>query len=280
MSNLTRAKSFEFHARARVALFAGVILMEHSSHLHPEFGLLSPTRRLRRELRTGVSSLLFGGIAGAICVSSVVAFRHSDRSAIEIAEVPHATEGELDRGLNVDTRAASSESHAGTAARLQPSPEVSVQRSRDTSAPAVAPESDVAPKPRVVRIRHAIDNPAIARLPLGRSEAPASPPADVPESTQASSAPRDNTEVPAVAPEKAGVRSSPREASLIPKKKVQKTARDASPPRDDARDSFRHDTRRDEWRARPDVNGGRRLADRAWAREARSSFPGFWDWSR
>jgi len=264
--------------------------MEHSSHLHPEFGLLSPTRRLRRELRIGVSSLLFGGIAGAMCVSAVVAFRHSDRSAIEMAEVPHATvsydvakEGEPDRGLSVDTRAASFGNHAGTAARLQPSPEVSVQRSSVTSAPAVAPESDVAPKPRMVRIRKAIDSPAIARLPLGRSEAPASPPADVPESTQASSAPRDNTEVPAVAPEKAGVRSSPREAvpnSLTPKKKVQKTVRNASPRRDDARDSVWHHDRRDEWRARPDVNDGRPVADRAWAREARSSFPGFWDWSR
>jgi hypothetical protein len=110
--------------------------MEHSRHLHPEFGLLSPTRRMRRELRIGVSSLLLGAIAGAMCVSGVVAFRHSDRSAIEIAEAPRATvsydvaleESELLWGLSVDTRAASSESHAGTAARLEPSSEVSVQR--------------------------------------------------------------------------------------------------------------------------------------------------------
>ena len=173
--------------------------MEHSSHLHPEFGLLSPTPRLRRELRIAASSLLFGGIAGALCVSGVVALRHSDRAAMEIAEASRATvsrdaasqESEPGSGPSTDaraansadTRAASSENQAGTAARPQASAEMSAQRASETSAPAAAPDSAVAPKPRMVRIRKAIDSPAIARLPLGRSEAPAaaSPPADTPE---------------------------------------------------------------------------------------------------
>jgi hypothetical protein len=234
--------------------------MEHSSHLHPEFGLLSPTPRLRRELRIAVSSLLFGGIAGALCVSGVIALRHSDRASMEIAEAPRATasreaasqESELGTGLSADTRAASSESHAGTAARPQASADVPAQSS-ETSAPASA----IAPQPRMVRIRKAVDSPAIARLPLGRSEAPAAaaPPADTPESTQASNAAPAGSDVPAAAPEKAGVRPGAREAvanSSPPKQKVQKTVRTASSRRDDIEsDSFWRGERTDDWSTRP-----------------------------
>jgi len=191
--------------------------MEHSSHLHPEFGLLSPTPRLRRELRIAAISLLFGGIAGALCVSGVVALRHSDRAATEIAEGPHATASQeaasqaIERGSgpSADARAVSPERSAGTAPRPQASADVPAQSS-ETSAPASA----IAPQPRMVRIRKAVDSPAIARLPLGRSEAPAaaSPPADTPESTQASNAVPAGSDVPAAAPEKAGVRPGGREA--------------------------------------------------------------------
>jgi hypothetical protein len=43
----------------------------HSDHyLHPEFGCLSPTRRLRRELRTAFFSVLFGiGIGAAATIA-------------------------------------------------------------------------------------------------------------------------------------------------------------------------------------------------------------------
>jgi len=327
--------------------------MEHSSHLHPEFGLISPTPRLRRELRIAASSLLFGGIAGALCVSGVIAFRHSDRASMEIAEAPTATasqkaafqESESRGDPSTDGRAASPETHAGTAARPQASAGVSVQKPSETS----APESGVGPKPRMVRIRKAVDSPAIARLPLGRSDAhaAAAPPADMPESTQGSNAAPAGSDVPAAAPEKAGVRPGVREAvanSSPPKKKVQKTVRIASSRRDDIeRDSFWRGERTNDWSTRPaapasaDVPGAtpdkvvtqtgaregvvdsspskpvrnassrrndasnsfwrddrqedwnaraagandtRNPAGRANAREAASSFRGFWDWSR
>jgi hypothetical protein len=242
--------------------------MEHSTHLHPEFGLLSPTPRLRRELRIAASSLLFGSIAGALCVSGVIAVRHSDRAAMEIAEAPRATaspdvtsrESEPGSGpstdaraaRSADTRAASSENRAGTAARPQASADMSAQRASETS----APEPAVAPKPRMVRIRKAIDSPPIARLPLGR-EAPAAatPPADPPESTQASNAAPAGSDGPAAAPEKAVVRPGAREAvanSSPPKKKVQKTVRTASTRRDDIEsDPLWRDERTDDWSARP-----------------------------
>jgi hypothetical protein len=254
-------------SKVLVALFSQDKRMEHSTHLHPDFGLLSPTPRLRRELRIAASFLLFGGIAGALGVSGVIALRHSDRAAMEIAEAPRATassdatsrESESGSGPSTDARAATdSESNAGTAPRPQASADVPAQTSSETSAP---PTSAIAPKPRMVRIRKAVDSPAIARLPLGRSEAPATaaPPGDAHESTQASNAPA-GSDVPAAAPEKAGVRPGAREAvanSSPPKKKVQKTVRTASSRRDDVEsDSFWRGERTDDWSTRPAAPAG------------------------
>ena len=40
--------------------------------MHPEFGLLCPRPRFRREVRIAAISLLLGGLAGAVCVSAVM----------------------------------------------------------------------------------------------------------------------------------------------------------------------------------------------------------------
>jgi len=350
-SNLTRRNSFSFRRRN---LPQGK-RMEHSGHLHPEFGLFSPTARLRREMRIAATSVLFGGIAGALCVSGVIALRHSDRAAMEFAEgsgAPASKDSELGTGPSVDGRGARPEVHAGTAAPHASAEESPLQGSGETSAAAVAPASDVAPKARMVRIRRTVESPAIARVPLGRTQAPAAAsPGDAPESTQASNAAPAGNDVPAAAPEKAGVRPGAREAvaNSSPKKKVQKTVRTASSRRDDiesdsfwhdegtndwstraavpasadvrgatpekadtrtgaseglanssppknalktvrnassrrkdtGNDSFWRDERQDDWRGRAAaVNDGRSAAGRAYAREATSSFGGFWDWSR
>jgi hypothetical protein len=260
--------------------------MEHSG-LHPEFGLFSPTPRLRRELRIAAISLLCGGIAGALCVSGVVALRHADNAAMKITEAPHAAasqDSEPGTAPSADARAASPESQAGTAAPPQAA-EVPAQRSSETSAPAVAPASAIAPKARMVRIRKAVDSPPIARLPLGRSEAPAAaspPPADPPVSRQAADAAPAGNDPAAVAPEQAVARSAASEgvANLSPPKKKQKTVRAASRRNDIESDSFWRADRQEDWRARAAaVNDARSAAGRAYAREG--SLPrGFWDWSR
>jgi hypothetical protein len=261
--------------------------MEHSG-LHPEFGLFSPTPRLRRELRIAAISLLFGGIAGALCVSGVFALRHSDRAAMEIAEAPHAAasqESEPGTGPSADARAASPESHAGAAAPPQGSAEAPVQRSGETSAPAVAPASAIAPKARMVRIRKAVDSPPIARLPLGRREVPAAvspPPADPPVSPPAADSVAASNDVAAAASEKPVARSGAGVANLSPPKKKQKTVRAASSRRNDIEnDSFWREERQEDWRARAAaVNDGRSAAGRAYAREGSLPVRGFWDWSR
>ena len=153
--------------------------MEHSGHLHPEFGLLSPTPRLRRELRIAASSLLFGGIAGALCVSGVIALRHSDSASMEIAEAPTATASQT-TASRVDARGQprGSRRHSRAAASVRRRVRPYIERNIRAGSP-----SAIAPKARMVRIRKAVDSPAIARLPLGRSEAPAAaaPRADTPE---------------------------------------------------------------------------------------------------
>ena len=180
--------------------------MEHSGHLHPEFGLFSPTARLRREMRIAATSVLFGGIAGALCVSGVIALRHSDRAAMEFAEgsgAPASKDSELGTGPSVDGRGARPQVQVGTAAPPASAEESPLQGSGGTSAGAVAPASDVAPKARMVRIRRTVESPAIARVPLGRTQAPAAASAgDAPESTQASNAaPAAGNDVPAAAGE-------------------------------------------------------------------------------
>jgi hypothetical protein len=256
--------------------------MEHSG-LHPEFGLFSPTRRLRRELRIAGISLLCGGIAGALCVSGVRAVRHSERAAMEIAEAPQAAAShESETGPSAAARAASPD--AGTAAPPQGSAEVPASSSSETSAPAVAPGSAIAPKARMVRIRKAVDSPPIARLPIGRSEAPAAapPPADPALPRQAAAAVPAGNDA-AAAPEKPAARSAASEevANLSPPKKKQKTVRAASRRNDIESDSFWHDERQDDWRSRAAaVNDGRSTAGRAYAREGSWPVRGFWDWSR
>jgi hypothetical protein len=264
--------------------------MEHSGLVHPEFGFLSPTPRLRRELRIAATALVFGGVAGALC-AGVVGLRHSDRAATEVAEAsrPAASrEGELGTP-SADARATTPESHAGIALP-QASAEAPAEGSSETSTPAAAPASAIAPKARVVRIRKTVESPAIARLPLGRSDAAATPPADPLASSPASSAPISaGNDAPATAPEKSASEkavagSGTREAlanSSAAKKKVQKTARMADPRRNDIEnDPWLRDERPDAWRARAAaVNDARNPAGRAYAREA-SSFRGFWDWSR
>ena len=59
--------------------------MEYSGLLHPEFGLLCPRPRLRRELRIAMTCLLLGAIAGALCVSGGIALLRSDIASLESA---------------------------------------------------------------------------------------------------------------------------------------------------------------------------------------------------
>ena len=250
--------------------------MEYSGLLHPEFGLLCPPPRLRRELRIAMTCLLLGAIVGALCVSGVLALRHSDSTSLESAAASSAAASrdiELGAASGADSSAPRSELAARTAAP-------------ETSAETSARPAPIAPKARVVRIPSTFDSPAIARLPLGRSEPPAaaSPPADNPlASSQAVNAVAAGDDVWVAASEKSVAQSGARERTAgAPPKKAQRTARNASPRRKESGndDSWRDDRLYD-WSARAaPVNDARGAVGRAYAREGSSSVRGFWDWSR
>lgn len=260
--------------------------MEHSGLLHPEFGLLCPPPRLRRELRIAMTSLLLGGIAGALCVSGVIAFRHSDSAPLESAEASSAAPASRDvkLGAAADSSAPRPELAAGPAAAPAPA-EASAKTPAQTSTETSALSAALAPKARVMRIPRTLDSPAIARLPLGRSEphAAASPPAA--DNPPPATPPAVNAAVAAgAAAEKpvAPYGASERTASTPSPKKAQKTARKAGPRRNESgNDYFGRDDRLDDWSARAaTVNDARSAVGRAYAREGSSSIRGFWDWSR
>ena len=58
--------------------------MEHPGLIHPEFGLLCPRPRFRREVQIAAISLLLGGLAGAVCVSAVTGGQHRDTLAARV----------------------------------------------------------------------------------------------------------------------------------------------------------------------------------------------------
>jgi hypothetical protein len=64
-----------------VLSFAGWLEKMHSEgYVHPEFGLLSPTPRLRRDLRTALLSLLFGIGIGAAAVIALSGTNNGDET--------------------------------------------------------------------------------------------------------------------------------------------------------------------------------------------------------
>ena len=255
--------------------------MEYSGLLHPEFGLLCPRPRLRRELRIAMTCLLLGAIAGALCVSGGIALLRSDIASLESAAALSA-DASRDIELGTAPGAHSSAPRPELAARIA-APPASAEASAETSAETSARSAAIAPKARVVRIPSTFDSPAIARLPLGRSEAPAaaSPPADnPPTSSQAVNAVAGD-HVPAAASEKSAAQSGARER-IASAPSPKKTARNASPRRNESgNDESWRDDRLYNWSARAAaVNDARSAVGRAYARAGSSSVRGFWDWSR
>jgi hypothetical protein len=62
-----------------------------ANYVHPEFGYLCPTSRLRRDFRVAVVSIVLGGIIGAIVVTLRAGYDRSD-SAMMVARVEHPAE--------------------------------------------------------------------------------------------------------------------------------------------------------------------------------------------
>ena len=255
--------------------------MEHPGLMHPEFGLLCPRPRFRREVRIAAISLLLGGLAGAVCVSAVTGVQHRD------------------------TPPAGSSASSRASALLESAPVAGASRSvasttkGETAAPAAPPASFQVPKTRVIRLRGPGETPMIARLPLGRTvPVPHSPPsaeAPIPPQAPASLPAADNsaaeTSQTAAAQPDGSAKTRPANAS---QKKARNAARapsrrrnePANQPGDELRDEPRNDYAW--WRDRPDRGSGRGsipdedrgMVGRAYARDGGYPVRGFWEWSR
>jgi hypothetical protein len=63
-----------------------------ANYVHPEFGYLCPTSRLRRDFRVAVVSIVLGGIIGAAVVTLRAAHDREADNALMVAHVVHPTE--------------------------------------------------------------------------------------------------------------------------------------------------------------------------------------------
>jgi hypothetical protein len=255
--------------------------MEHPHLIHPEFGLLCPRPRFRREVRIAAISLLLGGLAGAVCVAAVTGVQHHDTPASgssASSPAPALLEAGAAAPRDANDAAGASSSLASTTAG---------------DAPAAPP----APKTRVIRMRGPGETPTIARLPLGRTD-PLPPPsaeAPIPPQAPASLTAADNSaaETSQTAAAQPGRRAKERPAN-VSQKKARNAARapsrrrtePANQPGDELRDEPRNDYAW--WRDRPDRGSGRGsvpdedrgMAGRAYARDGAYPVRGFWEWSR
>jgi hypothetical protein len=189
----------------------------HSDHyLHPEFGCLSPTQRLRRELRTAFFSVLFGLGIGAAATIALNGNNNTDDSplprrvgalaASAIMEPPDAVTG------HNSLQAARVEDKVNSGQIIK-SDEFSADansKNRKINATTTCEGSEAAclniplrtAKPRGMQMRAANDAVAIARIPLGRSDAsagmtlagPSAPSERVPERSSAGPSQRRNPE--------------------------------------------------------------------------------------
>ena len=244
--------------------------MHSDRYVHPDFGLLSPTPRLRRELRMAFFSLLFGTGIGAAAVIALSGNNTADDaraphgvgSASIISEdrtepvltykSPQAIEQELDKD------------HTGKPDRSTADANSENHKPKATTT-CEGNNSSCGNKPRAKRTPAANEALAIGRAPLGRSDASA---------RMISAAPLESSE---------RAQSTGSEAAAADRlnsdrpmnQKLHKIVRDRSP------------------QGAPDYGDGRGASrisrgynrpagelDRAYALDRSYGSRGFWDWSR
>ena len=146
--------------------------MRSDRYVHPEFGLLSPTPRLRRELRMAFFSVLIGIAIGA---AAVIALRGNETasdarvSGVSAASSEQATEAAL--GNEVEEHTSKSD---GSKAQVNSEND---KPNSTTTCEGANPSCGTTPphagRPRMMRKPAANEAVAIGRAPLGRPGAPA-----------------------------------------------------------------------------------------------------------
>jgi hypothetical protein len=160
--------------------------MRSDHYLHPEFGWLSPTPRLRRELRTAFFSVLFGIGIGAAAIIALNGNNTDDApvprgvnsgaaAASAIMEPPDAVPGHN----SLQAARVEDQVNRGQVSKPDESSADANSKNRKINATTTCEGNEAAclniplpaAKPRGMRMRAANDAVTIARIPLGRSDA-------------------------------------------------------------------------------------------------------------
>jgi hypothetical protein len=252
--------------------------MYSDRYVHPEFGLLSPTPRFRRELRTVFFSVLFGiGIGAAAVValsgnnngddagvshgvSSASVVSDNSPQAADIKKEANKDHTSKPDGSTAEAKINGSKAEANTNA-------ATTCEGNNSSCNAPPP----AAKPRGLRVPAANDALAIARAPLGRSDASAWM---TPPSASSERGPEGSTTGPSQQRNAEDAAADGPASHLVTHRKPRKTARSQTRPRQEAP----REERAAYWNGR---GYDRPVGDlgRAYTHDRSYGVKGFWAWS-
>jgi hypothetical protein len=251
--------------------------MNSDRYVHPEFGFFSPTPRLRRELRTAFLSVLFGIGIGA---ATMIALNGNNDSPVPRGVNSGAVGASaiMDEGLQAGrvedefNRGHTSKSDGSSADDNSKNPKTGPTRTcEDNKAPPCL--NIPAAKPRGMRVPSANDALAVARVPLGRSDASAW---TTPPSVSSERAPERS---PAGPPQQRNAQDAPVDRpdfKRLSHQKPHKAVRSQNRPRQEAPNH--REERAAYWNGR---GYDRPVGDpgRAYAHDRSFGQKGFWAWS-
>jgi hypothetical protein len=253
--------------------------MRSDHYLHPEFGVLSPTPRFRRELRTACFSVLVGigiGAAAVIALSGNnnaddVGASHRPGSVSVAAEQPAEPVLGLYNGqhaADIEKKVHEVDASKPDGSTAEANSENEKSNAATTCAHSISSCGNNPPrstKPRAVRMPAVNDGSPIGRLPFGRPDASAG---------MNSGAPSASSEPAQLSASRSDEAAGDRVRSDRPAENKRKISRSQDRSRQEAlehggasRISRGHD------KPAPEV-------DRAYALDRSFGPKGFWDWSR
>jgi hypothetical protein len=197
-----------------------------ANYVHPEFGYLCPTSRLRRDFRVAVVAIVLGGIIGAMVVTLRANHdRDAETERIRIDAVKadaaeHVTDGARSGGAKSDS--AKSDSAKSDSAKTGGA---KADAAKPPCEDADLDGNCATSKPRRAKVRAATDSPAIGAAPLGRTVSTGVA-TSAPAATNAPAAPQSSP--PSAAPSNATASPATSQPSAAATKKAQKVARSQS----------------------------------------------------
>jgi hypothetical protein len=267
--------------------------MHLDRYVHPEFGLLSPTPRLRRELRMAFFSVLLGIAIGAAAVIAISGNNNGDdarvaqgaSSASVISEQPAeavlghnspqaaGSEKELDREHTSKPDGSTAEAKTNASTAETKTTATTTCEGNNSSCRNLPPSAG---KPRGMQMPAANDALAIGRAPLGRRETSLGTTSAAASSASSDERPPEHSTADRSESRAGDPPESKRLTHKNPPKKPSNIARNPYRPRQDAPN---YEDRAPSWIGRGHERPVGELG-RAYSLDRSFGQKGFWDWSR